>query len=73
MQTLWRGVRPGPDLTRRPVQDGPIPILKARRPEAPQRVALHARAKIGTQRGSWARTRDQGTWTEPVKWAIATA
>src|SRR5437870_2766694 len=35
MQTLWMGVRPGPDLTRLLVQDGPIPILKARLPEAP--------------------------------------
>jgi hypothetical protein len=36
MQTLWMGVRPGPALTRLRVQDGPIPILKARLPEAPQ-------------------------------------
>src|SRR3972149_5262026 len=36
MQTLWMGVRPGPTLTRLLVQDGPIPILKARLPEAPQ-------------------------------------
>ena len=36
MQTLWMGVRPTPDLTRLLVQDGPIPILKARLPEAPQ-------------------------------------
>ena len=36
MQTLWMGVRPGPDLTRLLVQDGPIPILKARLPEAPR-------------------------------------
>jgi hypothetical protein len=36
MQTLWMGVRPRPDLTRVLVQDGPIPILKARLPEAPQ-------------------------------------
>ena len=35
MQTLWMGVRPGPTLTRLLVQDGPIPILKARLPEAP--------------------------------------
>ena len=35
MQTLWMGVRPGPELTRLLVQDGPIPILKARLPEAP--------------------------------------
>jgi hypothetical protein len=35
MQTLWMGVRPGPALTRLLVQDGPIPILKARLPEAP--------------------------------------
>src|SRR5207244_13092241 len=36
MQTLWMCVRPGPGLTRVLVQDGPIPILKARLPEAPQ-------------------------------------
>lgn len=36
MQTLWMGVRPGPDRTRVLVQDGPLPILKARLPEAPQ-------------------------------------
>jgi hypothetical protein len=36
MQTLWMGVRPGPDCTRVLVQDGPLPILKARLPEAPQ-------------------------------------
>ena len=36
MQTLWMGVRPGPDRTRVLVQDGPIPILKARLPEAPR-------------------------------------
>jgi len=36
MQTLWMGVRPGPALTRVLVQDGPLPILKARLPEAPQ-------------------------------------
>jgi hypothetical protein len=30
------GVRPTPDLTRVLIQDGPIPILKARLPEAPQ-------------------------------------
>jgi hypothetical protein len=36
MRTLWMGVRPGPDLTRVLVQDGPLPILKARLPEAPQ-------------------------------------
>jgi hypothetical protein len=35
MQTLWMGVRPGPALTRLLVQDGSIPILKARLPEAP--------------------------------------
>jgi hypothetical protein len=35
MQTLWMGVRPGPDVTRVLVQDGPIPILKARLPDAP--------------------------------------
>jgi hypothetical protein len=35
MQTLWMGVRPGPDVTRVLVHDGPIPILKARLPEAP--------------------------------------
>ena len=35
MPTLWMGVRPGPELTRVLVQDGPLPILKARRPEAP--------------------------------------
>src|SRR5258708_40050070 len=40
MQTLWMGVRPGPTLTRLLVQDGPIPILKARLPEAPH----HSRA-----------------------------
>src|SRR2546427_6617281 len=36
MPTLWMGVRPGPNLTRLLVQDGPVPILKARLPEAPQ-------------------------------------
>lgn len=36
MQTLWMGVRPGPNLTRVLVQDGPLAILKARLPEAPQ-------------------------------------
>jgi hypothetical protein len=36
MPTLWMGARPGPDLTRALVQDGPLPILKARLPEAPQ-------------------------------------
>jgi hypothetical protein len=36
MQTLWMGVRPGPDRTRVLVQDGPVPILKARLPEAPR-------------------------------------
>ena len=36
MQTLWMGVRPGRDLTRLLVQDGPRPILKARLPDAPQ-------------------------------------
>jgi hypothetical protein len=30
------GVRPGPTLTRVLVQEGPLPILKARLPEAPQ-------------------------------------
>jgi hypothetical protein len=35
MHTLWMGVRPGPDLTRVLVQDGPRAILKARLPEAP--------------------------------------
>ena len=35
MHSLWMGVRPGPDVTRLLVQDGPIPILKARLPEAP--------------------------------------
>jgi hypothetical protein len=35
MPTLWMGVRPLPTLTRLLVQDGPIPILKARLPEAP--------------------------------------
>jgi hypothetical protein len=35
MQTLWMGVRPGPNLTRLLVQDGSIPILKARLPDAP--------------------------------------
>ncbi len=35
MQTLWMGVRPSPQFTRLLVQDGPIPILKARLPEAP--------------------------------------
>jgi hypothetical protein len=35
MQTLWMGVRPGPSGTRVLVQDGPIPVLKARLPEAP--------------------------------------
>jgi hypothetical protein len=36
MQTLWMGVRPGPTLTRVLAQAGPIPILKARLPDAPQ-------------------------------------
>jgi hypothetical protein len=36
MHTLWMGVRPGPALTRVLVQDGPLTILKARLPEAPQ-------------------------------------
>ena len=36
MHTLWMGVRPGPGLTRVLVEDGPVPILKARLPEAPQ-------------------------------------
>ena len=36
MHTLWMGVRPGPDLTRVLVQDGPLPILKARLPAAPR-------------------------------------
>jgi hypothetical protein len=36
MLMLWMGVRPSPDVTRLLVQDGPIPILKARLPEAPQ-------------------------------------
>jgi len=40
MQTLWMGVRPGPDCTRVLVQDGPLPILKARLPEAPQHPRL---------------------------------
>jgi len=35
MQTLWMGVRPGPTLTRVLVHDGPLPILKARLPDAP--------------------------------------
>jgi hypothetical protein len=35
MPTLWMGVRPSPNLTRLLVQDGPIPILKARLPDAP--------------------------------------
>jgi hypothetical protein len=35
MQTLWMGVRTGPLLTRVLVHDGPVPILKARLPEAP--------------------------------------
>jgi len=36
MQTLWMGVRPDPTLTRVLVQEGSIPVLKARLPEAPQ-------------------------------------
>jgi hypothetical protein len=36
MQTLWMGVRPGPDRTRLLVHDGPLPILKACLPDAPQ-------------------------------------
>lgn len=36
MPTLWMGVRPNPEITRILVQDGPIPILKARLPDAPQ-------------------------------------
>jgi hypothetical protein len=35
MQTLWMGVRLSPTVTRVLVMDGPIPILKARLPEAP--------------------------------------
>ena len=35
MHSLWMGVRPGPDVTRLLVHDGPIPILKARLPHAP--------------------------------------
>lgn len=35
MQTLWMGVRPSPTLTRVLVHDGPVPIRKARLPEAP--------------------------------------
>ena len=35
MQTLWMGVRTSPTLTRILVHDGPVPILKARLPEAP--------------------------------------
>jgi len=35
MQTLWMGVRPSLECTRLLVQDGPIPILKTRLPEAP--------------------------------------
>jgi hypothetical protein len=30
MQTLWMGIRPGPDITRVLVHDGPLPVLKAR-------------------------------------------
>ena len=36
MQSLWMGVRPGPELTRVLVHDGPIPILKARLRHAPR-------------------------------------
>jgi hypothetical protein len=36
MPTLWMGVRPTSDLTRVLIQDGSLPILKARLPEAPQ-------------------------------------
>jgi hypothetical protein len=36
MHTLWMGIRPGPDRTRVVVQDGPLPVLKARLPDAPQ-------------------------------------
>ncbi len=36
MQTLWMGIRPGPDVTRLLVHDGASPILKARLPDAPQ-------------------------------------
>lgn len=36
MQTLWMGVRPGPDHTRVLVHDGPLAVLKARLPDAPQ-------------------------------------
>ena len=35
-QPLWMGVRPSPDLTRVLVHDGPMAVLKARLPEAPQ-------------------------------------
>jgi hypothetical protein len=36
MHTLWMGIRPGPDRTRVLVQDGPVPVLKAGLPDAPQ-------------------------------------
>ncbi len=36
MQTLWMGVCPSPELTRVLVHDGPLAILKARLPDAPQ-------------------------------------
>ena len=49
MQTLWMGVRPGPDRTRVLVQDGPIPILKARLPEAPRHplAPMHPATRAG--------------------------
>lgn len=36
MQTLWMGIRPAPDRTRIVIHDGPVAILKARLPDAPQ-------------------------------------
>jgi hypothetical protein len=46
MQSLWMGVRPGPDRTLVLVQDGLVSILKARLPEAPRHPrALETLAK----------------------------
>ena len=47
MPTLWMGVRPGPDVTRLLVQDGPIPILKARLPDAPHHPRVPGDARRG--------------------------
>jgi hypothetical protein len=36
MPTLWMGIRPGPNETRLLLYDGPLAVLKARLPDAPQ-------------------------------------